>query len=220
VRAISDTAFWIISLLLAHAILGIQTTKTIAPILTILFGLSFALGPPIGNLCLSMAYVLFMLPYEVGNRILIISSCGDRRKDLIGQVASITLPYTSLVTRSNETVKVPNHTLFHQQVINMNESTCATFEVKIDLPLERSKPPEGKITLGVMNDVYSDFWAIVEQRVKDGAAGEWTNLEIFLNEINIHSNSIRYSMWLTHMGAWHEVETIPFPNDHNYCPIR
>jgi small-conductance mechanosensitive channel len=56
-------------LLVVQIILRVDVSQVIAPLLTILFGLSFAFSPVLSNLFLSMAFVMFLLPFNVGNRV-------------------------------------------------------------------------------------------------------------------------------------------------------
>ena len=68
-KTVVDFIFSIFMLLLVQIILKVDVSKIIAPLLTILFGLSFAFSPVLSNLFLSMAFVMFLLPFNVGNRV-------------------------------------------------------------------------------------------------------------------------------------------------------
>ena len=68
-KSVVDFIFSVFMLLLVQIILKVDISKILAPLLTILFGLSFAFSPVLSNLFLSMAFVMFLLPYNVGNRV-------------------------------------------------------------------------------------------------------------------------------------------------------
>jgi hypothetical protein len=68
-KSIVDVIFFLFMLLLVQIILKVDISKIMAPLLTVLFGLSFAFSPVLSNLFLSMAFVMFLLPFNVGNRV-------------------------------------------------------------------------------------------------------------------------------------------------------
>ena len=100
ITSVMDVVFWIGMVLIAQYTLRIDTTDLFAPLLTIVFGLSFAVGPMIGNICLSIGYVLFVLPYDVGDRVAV----GYGSSKIIGNVVGITLLHTTMKTMFNERV--------------------------------------------------------------------------------------------------------------------
>ena len=101
VLTIVDVIFWIFMFLLAQIILEVNTSRAIAPVLTVVFGLSFAFGPAVSNVFLAMVFVMFMLPYDVGNRVCI---GREQSTGIIGNILSIDLLYTTVLTRFNEKV--------------------------------------------------------------------------------------------------------------------
>ena len=68
-KSVVDFIFAVFMLLLVQVMLRVDVSHAIAPLLTILFGLSFAFSPVLSNLFLSMAFVMFLLPFNVGNRV-------------------------------------------------------------------------------------------------------------------------------------------------------
>lgn len=68
-KSVVDFIFWVFMLLVVQVILRVDVSHVIAPLLTVLFGLSFAFSPVLSNLFLSMAFVMFLLPFNVGNRV-------------------------------------------------------------------------------------------------------------------------------------------------------
>lgn len=68
-KSVLDFIFGIFMLLLVQVILKLDLSGVMTPMLTIIFGLSFAFSPMLSNLFLSMAFVMFLLPFNVGNRV-------------------------------------------------------------------------------------------------------------------------------------------------------
>mmetsp|Transcript_4720 Transcript_4720/g.7177 ORF Transcript_4720/g.7177 Transcript_4720/m.7177 type:complete len:604 (+) Transcript_4720:176-1987(+) len=130
---IVDIIFWILMFLVAQAILKFDTSEMLAPLLTVLFGLSFAFGPVVANIFMSVAFVMLMLPFDVGNRVVI---GRDQTTGIVGNIISICLMHTTILTRFNEKLRIPNHTLFHEKIINLNESNASTFEILVDFALD------------------------------------------------------------------------------------
>jgi small-conductance mechanosensitive channel len=63
--------FWAVMTIILQIFLKIDVTTYILPFVTMLLTVSFALGPLIGNLFLSITFVFFMIPYDIGNKIVI-----------------------------------------------------------------------------------------------------------------------------------------------------
>lgn len=98
---IADAVFWVVMFLIAQIVLSVNTLTMLAPLLTILFGVSFAIGPMLSNVFLALSYVIFVIPYDIGNKIVV----GESRKTgLYGTVSSITLMYTTIITPLHEKV--------------------------------------------------------------------------------------------------------------------
>ncbi|CAE7514300.1 unnamed protein product, partial [Symbiodinium microadriaticum] len=98
ITSVIDVVFWIAMLIVAQFILKVDTTDLFAPLLTIVFGLSFAVGPMVGNACVAIGYVLFILPYDVGDRV----AFGYGANKIIGNVVGITLLHTTIQSIFNE----------------------------------------------------------------------------------------------------------------------
>ena len=213
VSDIADSVFWLGVFLLLHMIFGLKTFAALTPLLTIVFGLSFALGPSVGSLCLSVVFVMFMLPYDVGNRVRIERNGGGKDDFIVGNVAAITLGYTTIMTTYNEKLRIPNHQLFHRSIVNMHESPNAIFELEIELPLfpsERLPRDVSPATLGVgaegaEGDPHSEFWRRVEVCLRRDRVDEWLDMAVHCRQVLSAHNSVRYCVWLTHRAGWHEV---------------
>jgi hypothetical protein len=227
VTDIADNVFWGGILLLLQMVFGMKTFAALTPLLTIVFGLSFALGPSVGNLCLSVVFVMFLLPYDVGNKVCIANSNGSRDGGVVGNVSSITLGYTTIVTTLNEKLCFPNHVLFHRAIVNMHESVNAVFEVLVELPLVPLPPPAVPLETfrdvstaqaaaawaggggGGGNvpgcDVHGEFWRRVGVAVREKRVDEWLEMAVYCREIRHETNSVCYCLRLTHRAGWHEV---------------
>ena len=126
--SIVDGVFWLLMSIFAQIVLQIDTSDYLAPLLTILFGFSFAIAPIFSNLFLSLSFVLFLLPFDVGDRVIIGKGTGTQ---LTGNIASISLFYTTINSNINERVALPNHALFYDRIINLSESKFYTFIIVV-----------------------------------------------------------------------------------------
>jgi hypothetical protein len=98
--AVADVLFWIAMVVVAQMILKIDLESVFAPVLTLIFAISFALGPMVSNVFVAIGYVSFMLPYDVGDRVAI----GYGPTKIVGNIARITLLQTTITTIYNERV--------------------------------------------------------------------------------------------------------------------
>jgi small-conductance mechanosensitive channel len=89
---------------LSEIVFGFDAFTILAPLLTLILAASFAIGPVIGNLFMSIGHVLFFLNYDVGHRIAI-NITGDKR---MVDVQQITLVSTTGITIYNEQVHSAN----------------------------------------------------------------------------------------------------------------
>lgn len=99
--AVTDVLFWICMVIVAQMIVKVDLESIFAPVLTLIFAVSFAVGPVVSNLFLAIGFVSFMLPYDVGDRVAI----GTGPTRIIGNISRITLLQTTVTTIYNE--KVP-----------------------------------------------------------------------------------------------------------------
>jgi hypothetical protein len=99
--AVTDVLVWIAMIIVAQMIVKVDLESVFAPVLTLIFAISFAVGPVVSNVFLSIGFVSFMLPFDVGDRVAI----GTGPTRLVGNISRITLLRTTLTTLYNE--KVP-----------------------------------------------------------------------------------------------------------------
>jgi hypothetical protein len=97
-----NVLFWILMLVVAQMVLKIDTATLFAPVLTLVFAISFAVGPMVGNCCMAIGFVLFTLSYDVGDRV----AFGVGPSKIIGNVKRITLLQTTILTVNNEQVSI------------------------------------------------------------------------------------------------------------------
>lgn len=133
---IVDSVFWLLMMIFAQIVLQIDTSDYLAPLLTVLFGFSFAIAPIFSNLFLSLSFVLFLHPFEVGDRVILGKGSTSQ---LTGNVKSISLFYTTISSNQNERVSLPNHTLFYERIMNMSESPNTTFVINVTFTLYGSE---------------------------------------------------------------------------------
>jgi hypothetical protein len=104
-RNVIDVVFWTMMAVILQAFLELNIYSYFLPFVTLALTLSFALGPLLGNLLLAIAFVFFMVPYEVGNKVFIGTEGPNR---IVGWVRGISLLHTTITTVKNEVVSVPS----------------------------------------------------------------------------------------------------------------
>jgi small-conductance mechanosensitive channel len=112
----------------AQIVLQIDTSDYLAPLLTVLFGFSFAIAPIFSNLFLSLSFVLFLVPFDIGDRVIIGKGTSTM---LTGNITSIALFYTTITSNQNEVVMLPNHGLFYERIVNLSQSKNITFIIHV-----------------------------------------------------------------------------------------
>ena len=99
-----DIVYWLVMLFVLQAIFGFDITTYLLPFITLLLTLSFAIAPLVGNVFLAFAFVFFMSPYEIGNRVQF-GHHNPYQAPIIGYIKSVGLLYTIVTTLRNETVR-------------------------------------------------------------------------------------------------------------------
>lgn len=94
-RYVIDVMFWVLMLIVFQIIVQFDISTILAPAITVLLMLSFAFGPLFGNLFLATAFVVFMLPFDVGDRV-VIGTAGPSQ--IICYIRNIGLMYTTVET--------------------------------------------------------------------------------------------------------------------------
>lgn len=186
-RVIVDALFWFTMLFVMLGFLQLNVSTYVLPFVTMGLTLSFALGPLIGNLFLATVYVLFMMPYDIGNKIAIGSV---ESTQLVGFVKGVSLLYTTLTTLNNETIKVPNHTLFSEKIINYFESAGVIFEINIGFNLSSAKPGS-QIKI-------DDFFQRVKEFMLQKKKSEWQSCLVCCVGISDKDCLASYKVWATH----------------------
>jgi len=184
--AVTDVVFWIIMVIIAQMILKIDTDALFAPVLTLVFAVSFAVGPTIGNACMAVAFVSFMLPYDVGDRIAV----GAGATKIIGNVTRITLLQTTVLTIYNEQLHWPNHVLFGEKIMNLTHSLNATLEIPISFALDGPT--------AVTQEQLDCFWSEIRDYINIQEKDNWKECFIAGHTIDAGHNNLGYTLWATH----------------------
>ena len=101
INNVSDIGFWLLMLVVTQIILKVDPLLVITPLLSIILLLSFALGTVLGNIFLAIGFVIFMLPFDVGDRVVI-----GYTNRIYCSILSVNLLTTVVVTMHNEKVNI------------------------------------------------------------------------------------------------------------------
>lgn len=100
IQRVINIVFWFIMFVMFMATVNIGLSEFIIPFGTIIVAGSFALSSSVSNLFLAMSFVLFMMPYDIGDKVIV---GGPQRLGHISYyVHSITLLYTTFRTSHGE----------------------------------------------------------------------------------------------------------------------
>jgi small-conductance mechanosensitive channel len=183
-RAVIDFLFWILMAVVAQCVLQYDLSTVLAPGITLILIMSFALGPFFGNMFLSVAFVFFMLPFDIGDRCLISSMSGHCH------IMSIGLLHTTVRSLFGETIFIPNHTLFSEKIYNFCQSEGMTYEIIMHFPFSGpARCSEEKIEK--FNKMLKDF-CLVEKR------DDWKSFWAIYSGVDVSVNRVNYSYWVTH----------------------
>lgn len=100
INNVTDVGFWLSMLIVGQIILKVDPLLIITPLLSIILLLSFALGTVLGNIFLAIGFVIFMLPFDVGDRVTI--GVSNR---INCNILSVNLLTTEVITLHNEKVQ-------------------------------------------------------------------------------------------------------------------
>ena len=92
--------FWFFMFFIFMVTVNVGLYEFIIPLATLLVAGSFALSTAMSNLFLAMSFVLFMMPYDIGDKVIV---GGPQKLGLISYyVQSVTLMYTTFKTSHGE----------------------------------------------------------------------------------------------------------------------
>jgi len=190
-KRVLDVIFWFFMLVVLQAFLQINVTNMILPFVTMILTVSFALAPLVGNMFLSITFVFFMMPYDIGHKVSFGVSPDTK---ITGFIKNISLLYTTVSNTGNETVRIPNHVLFYEKIYNYFESGGTTYEITLTFnSLDSLLWDQGKIDL---------FLQDIKTYVSKEKRNEWESIFIACFDINNRNNTIIYKLWITHKESY------------------
>eukprot|EP01033_Poteriospumella_lacustris_P015137 gene15137-10833_t len=176
-RTVVDSLFWIAMVVFLQSFMQWNIQQYYLPFLTMILSVSFALSSSLGNMFLCMVFVFFMSPFEIGNKIYIGSDPNTR---ITGFVKSVSLFYTVINTSFNETMKIPNHTLFNEKISNLAESGGCVYALDIHFPLS----PDYVCSQAKLDEFCDRLkaWVLVENKL------DWQACMVNMTGINVKEN--------------------------------
>lgn len=117
-----------------------------------------------------------------------------------GNVFEMSLMHTTILTRHNEKLRIPNHQLFHEHITNLSEGLVSTFEIPIVFALDGPlRCPQEKI---------HTFIRRVKQFAKVDHKEDWIDVIVFCDAMDYSVNQAKYTFWCTHRASYHEVRVV------------
>lgn len=193
VAAVLDVIFWIFMVIVVQMIVKLDIDVILTPMLTLVFGVSFAVGPTVAQACMAISFVTFTLPYDVGDRIAV----GVGSTKTICTVVSISLLKTTVITIYNEKLQWPNHILFSERIMNLTHSKQGTVELPVSFALNGpDAPSQRRIT---------EFWRRITDYCMVEAKGDWASVDVLAHTFNARENSYGYTIWATSAYSFGQV---------------
>ena len=207
-RNVIDVFFWTAMAVIIQFILQFDLITVLAPGITVILVLSFALGPFFGNMFLSIAFVFFMLPFDIGDRVMI----GMGTNKFTCYITSIGLLHTTVLTIYNEKLVIPNHSLFSERIYNCTESEGATYEIMVNFPFDGP----ARCTQEKIDEFVEKLSNYCVEENKD----EWAICWPIFSGVDVSANKVTYSFWLTHRLSTHHSERVLDARTNVYKKIR
>lgn len=187
IRMLADSIYWIAMFLIVLAIFGVDFSKVIVPLGTIIISLGFAVGPSIQRLLDCLMFVLVIQPFDVGDRVAI-SGVASGATHVVNQINVLTSELTDV--SSGKRVLVRNSDIAGMVITNHRRSPDACFG------------PKFVVDHGVTGEQLKEL----EQRVKGYLRAHQMDWKPSLSLSVEHSeaNKVVLTFWVTSHASWQE----------------
>ena len=118
----------------------------------------------------------------------------------MGNIFEMSLMNTTVLTRHNEKLRIPNHLLFHEHITNLSEGSVSTFEIPVVFALDGP--------LKCSQEKIHTFINSVKKFAKEDNKQDWIDVIVFCDEVSFSTNQMKYTFWCTHRAAFDEVSAI------------
>jgi len=137
-----DIAMKFVVLLMAAGVIGFQLSSLVAVLAAAGFAVGLALQGFLGNFASGITIVFFK-PYKVGDWVEV--------SDKFGQVESIQIFNTTLITPGKKTLIIPNGQVTDGIITNFSTEGHIRLELQVSIPYAESFPKIKPIILGALN---------------------------------------------------------------------
>jgi len=185
-------------LFVLQSFFGFDITVYLLPFITLLLTVSFAIAPMVGNVFLAFAFVFLMSPYDLGHRVQF-GNHNPYQPPVIGYIKSVSLLYTIVTTLKDETVKIPNHTLYGEKIFNMTETTGALHEFTFSFNIFGQGTSE-------MDKINMFFQRLKHYTLRE--SNQWKFFLLTANGMNSVENSMTYTVYVIHREGWHMYKAV------------
>lgn len=168
-------------------IFDIPLETVFVPLATIIVTISFAISKVLGDMTASILFVVFMNPYEIGERVTI-DTIENGSTMIVTKINILTTTFT--IKKSAKLVQIPNHVLYGANICNHHHSKMAVFNLKYTIPTDT---PTNKIDLLLDN---------INEHLKT-LPNDWKpEVEIYIDDIKREMNYMTISLWVQHYVHW------------------
>lgn len=187
VRIIVDVIYAIILLIIFINVFNVNASSIFVPMTTILVSFSFAVGGVTSQFVISLVYVAYMFPYDIGDKISS-PSINDGSTLIVKKINIMTSEF--IESSSGKLIIASNHNMANYIINNYKRSSHVTFVEKIIITYDTPT-----IKINYLNDK-------IKKYLLDNPH-EWKpNYEMCYNIIDMTNNKIELDFWLYHQASW------------------
>jgi small-conductance mechanosensitive channel len=187
VKVLTSIFFWFIMLIIALEIFDIPSQTVLVPMLTLIVSISFAVGPIISRFISSLIFVIFMYPYEVGDKISI-KNVNNGNTLLVKEINILKTQFIESI--SGRLIIVPNYELMNYAIENFKRSKSVNFSFTFSLP--------HTVTINQINK----FQKMLKNYIIN-TPNEWKPfIDLYIPQIKYSNNKIDINVWVYHQSSW------------------
>lgn len=109
----------------------------------------------------------------------------------------MSLMNTTILTRHNEKLRIPNHVLFYDHITNLSEGMVSTFEIPLVFALDGP--------LVCSQEKIHAFIKRIQKFAKEDNKAEWIDVIVFCDGLSYGINQVQYTFWCTHRSSYQDV---------------
>jgi len=193
-RHIGEGLWFVVSGMATLVLWDIAVTQALLSVATLAIGISFIIGSTASQLFTGIVFVLFMAPYDIGDRVKVKDLLMDAYPMAVEQIGPMT---TTFKTIYGESIRFANHTLAIKAIVNYTKSNSnnANFIQKLRLST-RTRP-------GDVERLLAALAAYVERH-----AADWNSVAVNFTAIVADEGALDFEIHLAPKHTYQDIKLI------------